>query len=162
MILTYVFSRISTSWSVPLCLFKSQSGKCSFSNGKWEGSLRSRKEWGQLWGTIPLNPVDFCPSSSLYSCLCFRPASSIASSEIFLSSPSLGQVILLNLSFLSALLSVWNYRFTCITYLSSVYPSNYLSIIYLSPKQTRQWTQWEEKARVLLLTIKSLGGLKCY
>lgn len=128
--------------------------------------MRSRKERGQLCGTVSLDPVDFRPSSSLYSCLCFRPDSSIASSEIFLFSPNLGQIILLNLSLLSALLSVWNYTFTCvtiyITYLSSVYPSNYLPIIYLSPKQTIQCTQWEEKAHVLLLTIKSIGGLKCY
>lgn len=118
---------------------------------------------------VGLFPLTQLTSVHLHHCThayAYAYDSSIASSEIFLFSPSLGQIILLNLSLLSALLSVWNYTFTCvtiyITYLSSVYPSNYLPIIYLSPKQTIQCTQWEEKAHVLLLTIKSIGGLKCY
>ena len=77
----------------------------SFSNSHWESSLRwtcwGRKESGKLCGMIHIGLLDICPSSSL------SPASDLIQAMNFFFSnvpltASLGQIILLNVLFLSS------------------------------------------------------------
>lgn len=122
-ILAYDIIYFNTIVSFFFC--KNQSVKKSFSKSNWEGSSR------QIRGTevgLFLWTCNFYPSSTLCSFLCFRRDLSIASAAMSLSSPSLGQIILLNLYSFPVLLSILNYIFTCdyLYYPSFIYLSSFI------------------------------------